>query len=112
MKHTFKPTNKPLNTGLFGETKPITFNQLVEVFGEPNGESGDKVSTEWVLEDTETGEIVTIYDYKSTNLYHSRYPEVEEFRKSKYNWHIGGKCFDPKAKSAAKLLELINSIAK
>lgn len=90
----FKPSGCPgsnnsiIGTSLQGYTQPLTYDQLVKLFGEPNHEGdGCKVSTEWVLSDGET--TISLYDYKETNLYNSSYPSVEEFRKQAYEWHIG-----------------------
>jgi hypothetical protein len=86
----FRPSKKTnLGTGFKGYLE-TSFEELVKHFGMPNGEGDDyKVSTEWILED-EKGRIVTIYDYKETNLYSRSYPSVEQFRKRKsYQWHIG-----------------------
>ena len=67
-------------TSLKGEF-PITFAELVEIFGRPNyGPNADldKTTCEWNLK-FEDGTIATIYDYKT-----SRTPMGE------YEWHIGG----------------------
>lgn len=67
------------------------YADLVRVFGEPNSDvDGYKVSTEWVLRNTQTNEVVTLYDYKQTNLYDGDYPSVAEFRAQPYYaWHVG-----------------------
>jgi len=86
----FKISNKsPIGTSLQGMI-PINYNKLVDLFGLPNSKGDDyKVSTEWILEDN-LGRIVTIYDYKETNLYSSELPTVSKFRKLNiYDWHIG-----------------------
>jgi len=69
----------------------ISYNELVELFGEPNRKGDEyKTSAEWVLEDDE-GRVLTIYDWKETNLYSHRYPTPEEFYASpNQQWHIGG----------------------
>ena len=67
-----------------------TYNNLVELFGEPNGWSGDKTWNGWDLcftvwdEDEEDSEdvYVSIYDWKESSPDHSRIGE--------YRWHIGG----------------------
>ena len=42
------------------------------------------------MEDEDFGNIVTIYDYKETDLYDEDLPSVEEFRSlPEYEWHIG-----------------------
>lgn len=67
-------------TGLKGEF-PITFAELVEIFGWPKyGPNADldKTTCEWALE-FEDGTIATIYDYK-----------VGYTPMGEYEWHIGG----------------------
>ena len=50
-----------------------------------------KVSGEWIFE-SETGDVVTLYDWKSTDLYDTDLPSVEEFRQeSRYDFHVGAK---------------------
>ena len=69
-----------------------SYRELVGAFGRPNGKSdGYKVSTEWIVKDTVTGHIFTIYDYKATKLYSSSLPSVRAFRsRESFDWHIGG----------------------
>jgi hypothetical protein len=60
---------------------PITYGELVEIFGRPDcGPNADldKTTCEWNLE-FEDGTIASIYDYKTI-----RTPMDE------YEWHIGG----------------------
>lgn len=102
----FKPTNKFGGGSLQGEVT-TSYKRLVEIFGEPNVDSdGYKVSTEWSLED-EKGNIVSIYDYKMTNLYNHDSQSVEEFRNQpQYDWHIGGNDIE----IANKLIEYLLSV--
>ena len=68
-------------TGLKGEF-PITFAELVEIFGAPDvGPNADldKTSCEWALQ-FEDGTVATIYDWKC-----GRWTPIAE-----YEWHIGG----------------------
>ena len=76
-----------------------TYDELVEVFGEPNilnAEEGDKVFNEWGIEfrvpveDDGMGDVddydtvnATIYDWKERDAYDSHV--------GSYRWHIGGK---------------------
>jgi hypothetical protein len=55
-----------------------TYDKLVETFGEPNGSSGDKTNSEWILKFPD-GTIATIYDWK-----------LSQTPKDLYDWHIGG----------------------
>ena len=68
------------------------YRDLVEAFGEPNMDPGDKVWTEWAIrftvpseEDPEDSDEhhVMIYDWKESHPDHSRIGE--------YRWHIGSK---------------------
>lgn len=90
----FRPTDKDPLVGFVGYLE-TSFEKLVSHFGLPNGEGADyKVSTKWILEDRK-GHIITIYDYKETNLYSNEYPTVDKFRKRKsYQWHIGSNSYD------------------
>ena len=72
-----------------------TYRELVELLGEPYEGDGYKVSGEWVMQDSE-GNIVTVYDWKSTRLYDNdkSLPTVRQFRAEKYpvQFNIGGHC--------------------
>jgi hypothetical protein len=57
---------------------PARYDQLVAVFGEPEG-GGDKTTVEWCLKFAD-GTIATIYDWKEY-----------ETPMGLYSWHIGGK---------------------
>ena len=63
----------------------ITYNDLVDTFGEPTftpEDSGDgKVNYEWVF--IHDGEYFTIYDWKTYSPEHTRTGYT--------NWHVGGK---------------------
>lgn len=85
----FKPTNKYLEQSVFIGKYETSYKNLVKIFGKPNGEGDNyKISTEWVLED-DKGNIVSISDYKMTNLYDSSYPSVYKFRNElSYDWNI------------------------
>ena len=72
-------------TSLMGYVK-TDYNSLIECFGEPILERGDKTNCEWHIEFTvvdEYGDEVmipaTIYDWK-----------LDETPYHTYNWHIGG----------------------
>lgn len=56
-----------------------TYEELVNVYGPPDEGEGYKVRAEWVLKDTATGAIATIYDWKESIPVH----RVTD-------WHIGG----------------------
>jgi hypothetical protein len=74
-------------TSLRGNIHNTTYNELVELFGEPTydwGSDGDKVQVEWVIR-FKDGTIATIYDWKCYDI------PVENITE----WNIGGK--DPYA---------------
>ena len=68
-----------------------TYVELVAVLGEPEEADGYKASGEWSFVHEETGDVVTLYDWKETNLYSSDYPSVEAFRTrtEPTTFHIG-----------------------
>lgn len=77
----FKVTNDQNDadgTSLVGHVK-TTYGQLVKLFGEPVESDGYKVSGEWILKN-DNGDVITIYDWKSTTLYDHDCPTVDEFR--------------------------------
>lgn len=64
-----------------------SYSDLHKLFGESSCDDY-KVSTQWVL--TYDDHVVTLYDYKETNLYDDDLPSVEAFRAQPfYEWHIG-----------------------
>lgn len=66
-----------------------SYADLVRAFGEPAESDGYKVSTEWTFEAPD-GRVVTLRDYKETNLFDSDLPSVDEFRAlPSYRWRVG-----------------------
>lgn len=66
-----------------------SYSKLVDLFGTPEASDEYKVSGEWLFE-SENGNIVTVYDWKETNLYDEDYPSVETFRQlPSATFHIG-----------------------
>lgn len=71
----------------------ISYAELVEAFGEPDGGDGYKTDAEWtfLVEDTEAFDTpsgmaaITIYNWKDGPSYGAR--PVEHIR----DWHIGGR---------------------
>lgn len=55
-----------------------TYDELVNVFGEPTTLQGDKVTVEWTILFSD-GTVATIYDWK-----------LSQTPMSVYDWHIGG----------------------
>lgn len=82
-----------------------SYSVLRELFGEPTNGDDYKISTEWILTD-QNGEVVTIYDWKETNLYDQDQLSVEDFRAKKIScWHVGAH----KSEAARNLIEWIRS---
>ena len=88
---TWKPNDDILVGSALRGKVFATYDQLVEIFGEPNIEPGDKVWNEWSItfeignlaEDEWDMVDVTIYDWKEPHRHVARY--------GKYEWHIGGR---------------------
>lgn len=55
-----------------------TYDELVNVFGNPTTLQGDKVTVEWTILFSD-GTVATIYDWK-----------LSQTPMSVYDWHIGG----------------------
>ena len=79
-------------TCLVGEIQ-ARYSHLEKLFGEPEEMDGYKVSGEWSFKDRTSGDVFTLYDWKSTDLYDEGLPPVEEFRSSTFiqQFNIGGK---------------------
>jgi len=79
-----KPTTKSASgTSFHGTTIQATPNQLIKVLGEPEfyyNNGMDKTNFDWTME-TETGDVVTIYDWK---YYHALDMDTT------YEWNMGG----------------------
>lgn len=90
------------------------YARLEQLFGKPTESDFDKVSGKWIFTDTGTGEsVVTLYDYKSTELYNSNYPTVEEFRAlPSYEWHVGAKNAETADRFVRWLTEQLSSEPK
>ena len=84
---------KIIETGKSGTcyqaTIEASYQDLVEVWGEPAKGDGYKTEAEWVirLPDDKT---ITIYNYKNSRCYDYNNPEIKEVRE----WHIGGRSAD------------------
>ena len=82
-----------IGTHLQGHITAV-YKDLEEILGQP--EEGDeyKVSGEWTLTDSD-GNVVTLYDWKSTELYDDSLPSVLQFRRNpdEQEFNIGGRYF-------------------
>ena len=70
-------------------TIEVSYQDLVEVWGEPSKGDEYKVEAEWVIRPTRNS-VITIYNYKNSRSYDSSYPEITTVRE----WHIGGHSAD------------------
>lgn len=55
-----------------------TYDELIEMLGEPTFRGGDKTTVEWAIQ-FEDGLVATIYDWKTGATPQGR-----------YDWHVGG----------------------
>ena len=79
--------------------------RVVELFGNPDPSDGNKTSMEWLFEDEE-GEVVTLYDWKSTSLYSPELPNPEVLKCSvhPHTFHVGSDNYDAAMKFVDWLL--------
>lgn len=72
--------NQANNSGTCYQGRLVgNYQKIIERFGKPVESDGYKVSGEWIFK-SENGDIVTLYDWKSTKLYDEELPLVEEFK--------------------------------
>lgn len=83
--------DKIQSTSRMGEID-LVYADIEKALGKPFESDEYKVSGEWVFYNEETGEAYTLYDWKSTDLYDSGYPTVEQFRANPdpQQFNIGG----------------------
>lgn len=82
-------------TALMGAVE-VSYQRIVDVFGQPNEGDGEKVDAEWIIQFSD-GLVATIYNYKSGKNYNGNEGQkTEEIT----DWHIGGK--DPKVVDRVK----------
>jgi hypothetical protein len=100
MKSTTKSAS---GTSFHGTKIEATPNQLLKVLGNPKHIYNDgrgKSNFDWTME-TETGDVVTVYDYKY-------YKELE--MDTVYEWNIGGHGKIGTDIAANEIKQLLNSI--
>jgi hypothetical protein len=98
-----------VGSALMGRLNEVRYSTLVALFGEPLEGDENKVSGEWIVRDAD-GNLLTIYDWKETDLWDSDLPSVEEFRKVAdgrygHDWNVGGK----NREAANKLIAFIEA---
>ena len=83
----------------------ISYDDLVKKLGKPNMETDQyKVDAEWGIRFPDTGEVATIYNYKTGKNYDPQYGlDVKNIR----DWHIGGHS----KKIVARVCKLLNTKA-
>jgi hypothetical protein len=78
------PKDRAIGTG-FKAAVETTYQNLVDIFGEPQKGDGYKTEAQWrVL--LPKDKILTIYNYKNSQCYSDKYPPVTEVKE----WHVGG----------------------
>ncbi len=70
-------------------TIEASYQDLVEVWGEPAKGDGYKTEAEWIIRPTKRT-VITIYNYKNSRAYDYKYPEITAVRE----WHVGGHSAD------------------
>ena len=70
-------------------TIEASYQDLVEVWGEPSKGDEYKTEAEWVIRPTRNS-VITIYNYKNSRAYDYKYPEITAVRE----WHVGGHSAD------------------
>lgn len=70
-------------------TIEASYQDLVEIWGEPSKGDEYKVEAEWVIRPTRNS-VITIYNYKNSHAYDYKYPEITAVRE----WHVGGHSAD------------------
>ncbi len=84
-------------------TIEASYQDLVEVWGEPSKGDGYKTEAEWVIRPAGKS-VITVYNYKNSRAYDYKYPEIKDVRE----WHIGGHNTDV----VDRLLKMMNGRAK
>ncbi len=75
-----------MGTSLMG-TMNITFNSLVDLFGDPGPGDDYKTDAEWIIK-FEDGTVATIYNYKNGYAYLGKHDGLHIVDIT--NWNIGG----------------------
>ena len=80
------------HVALYGVRIRTRYKTLVALLGEPNGADDDDrkiITTSWLLQHSEAGDVVRLHDWKATDRYRSCLPTIEKFRSlPSYYWHI------------------------
>jgi hypothetical protein len=73
----------------------VSPTDLINWFGEPGDCDEYKVSMEWLFEDEE-GNIISLYDWKSTSLYDESLPSPQAARlqDTPYEFHVGSRSYE------------------
>ncbi|MDD3182656.1 MAG: hypothetical protein PHD48_07640 [Alphaproteobacteria bacterium] len=66
-------------------TIEASYQDLVDIWGEPSKGDEYKIEAEWVIRPTRDTAII-IYNYKNSRAYDYNYPEITAVRE----WHVGG----------------------
>ena len=82
IKDYYRSNGSSLQSGV-----TIVPSRVVDLFGSPDDSDGYKVSMEWLFEDEE-GNVVTLYDWKSTSLYEEGLPSPVSVINSVHPLHL------------------------
>jgi len=74
---------------LLGKVR-ASYDDLVEMFGEPNGAMCDKVWNSWDIEFEIYNKKGEVEDTVYANLYDWKEVDAEISKRGEYDWHIGG----------------------
>ena len=83
-----KPQDPVIGTSFKGAVE-TTYQDIVDIFGEPQKGDGYKTEAQWRLL-LPQNRVLTIYNYKSSKSYNEKYPDITEVKE----WHIGGRGSD------------------
>jgi len=86
----FKRTTKSASGTSLKTHITVSYPKLIELFGQPDEGCGYKVSGEFTFE-ASNGELVTLYDWKSTSLYDGLSQSPQQLReRTSVELNIGG----------------------
>ncbi len=94
---SFETTNSFVNGSHLLRYIRASYEQLVELFGEPNGGSCDKTHNRWKIQFTIYTKKGKVEDTVYCDLYDWKEVDHTISQRGEYNWHVGG--VDPRAES-------------
>jgi hypothetical protein len=79
----------PQDGTCYRATIEASYQDLVEVWGEPSKGDEYKTEAEWIIRPARNS-VITIYNYKNSRAYDYKYPDITAVRE----WHVGGHSAD------------------